>query len=154
MATDIAARGIDVDGISHVANFDLPHVPETYVHRIGRTARAGAAGIAISLCDGEEVALLREIEKLIRMTIPLTDRRTDQRRAEESPAMRGPARSPGDAKQQRRGQRGGPARRQSGRGQPNGRDQPNGRNQPNGRDQQTAVVNQWPYQRPWSTKRP
>ena len=110
MATDIAARGIDVDGISHVANFDLPHVPETYVHRIGRTARAGAAGIAISLCDGEEVALLREIEKLIRMTIPLTDRRTDQRRAEGSPAMRGPARSPGDAKQQRRGQRGGPAR--------------------------------------------
>ncbi len=54
VATDIAARGIDVDGISHVVNFDLPNVPETYVHRIGRTARAGAGGIAISLCDGEE----------------------------------------------------------------------------------------------------
>ncbi len=76
VATDIAARGIDVDGISHVVNFDLPNVPETYVHRIGRTARAGAEGIAISLCDGEEVAFLRDIEKLIRMSIPVTDRRT------------------------------------------------------------------------------
>ena len=70
VATDIAARGIDVDGISHVVNFDLPNVPETYVHRIGRTARAGAEGIAISLCDGEETAFLRDIEKLIRMLDP------------------------------------------------------------------------------------
>jgi len=70
VATDIAARGIDVEGISHVVNFDLPNVPETYVHRIGRTARAGAEGIAISLCDAEEVASLRDIEKLIRMSIP------------------------------------------------------------------------------------
>jgi len=76
VATDIAARGIDIDGISHVVNFDLPDVPETYVHRIGRTARAGADGIAISLCDAEEVALVRDIEKLIRMSIPATDRRT------------------------------------------------------------------------------
>ena len=58
VATDIAARGIDVDGISHVVNFDLPDVPETYVHRIGRTARAGAEGIAISLCDGDELTLV------------------------------------------------------------------------------------------------
>src|SRR5271168_3770627 len=70
VATDIAARGIDVDGISHVVNFDLPNVPETYVHRIGRTARAGAEGIAISLCDAEETAFLRDIEKLIRASIP------------------------------------------------------------------------------------
>jgi ATP-dependent RNA helicase RhlE len=70
VATDIAARGIDVDGISHVVNFDLPNVPETYVHRIGRTARAGAAGTAISLCDAEELPLLRDIEKLIRVSIP------------------------------------------------------------------------------------
>jgi superfamily II DNA/RNA helicase len=70
VATDIAARGIDVDGISHVVNFDLPNEPETYVHRIGRTARAGAAGIAISLCAGDEVSYLRAIEKLIRLSIP------------------------------------------------------------------------------------
>src|SRR6202035_2123803 len=60
VATDIAARGIDVDGISHVVNYDLPNVPETYVHRIGRTARAGADGVAISLIAGEEMAYLRD----------------------------------------------------------------------------------------------
>ena len=76
VATDIAARGIDVDGISHVVNFDLPNVPETYVHRIGRTARAGADGVAISLCAGEEMAYLRDIEKLIRITLPREDQRT------------------------------------------------------------------------------
>ena len=74
VATDIAARGIDVDGISHVVNFDLPNVPETYVHRIGRTARAGADGVAISLvAGGEEMGYLRDIEKLIR--IALAERR-------------------------------------------------------------------------------
>ena len=82
VATDIAARGIDVDGISHVVNFDLPNVPETYVHRIGRTARAGAAGIAISLCDAEEMAFLRDIEKLIRMSLPMIDRRSQPQRTE------------------------------------------------------------------------
>jgi ATP-dependent RNA helicase RhlE len=77
VATDIAARGIDVDGISHVVNFDLPNIPETYVHRIGRTARAGADGVAISLvAGGEELAYLRDIEKLIRITLPKEDRRT------------------------------------------------------------------------------
>ena len=77
VATDIAARGIDVDGISHVVNFDLPNVPETYVHRIGRTARAGADGVAISLvAGGEELAYLRDIEKLIRVALPPEDRRT------------------------------------------------------------------------------
>ncbi len=74
IATDIAARGIDVDGISHVINYDLPNVPESYVHRIGRTARAGAEGVAISFCDGEERAFLRDIERLIRMSVPATDR--------------------------------------------------------------------------------
>jgi superfamily II DNA/RNA helicase len=77
VATDIAARGIDVDGISHVVNFDLPNVPETYVHRIGRTARAGAEGTAISLIAGaEEMAYLRDIERLIRIALPREDRRT------------------------------------------------------------------------------
>jgi ATP-dependent RNA helicase RhlE len=70
VATDIAARGIDVDGITHVVNFDLPNIPESYVHRIGRTARAGAEGIAISFCDGEERAFLADIEKLIRQRVP------------------------------------------------------------------------------------
>jgi superfamily II DNA/RNA helicase len=69
IATDIAARGIDVAGISHVINFDLPNVPETYVHRIGRTARAGAEGVAISLCGPDEVEFVRAIEKLIGMRI-------------------------------------------------------------------------------------
>src|SRR5262249_30252017 len=97
VATDIAARGIDVDGISHVVNFDLPNVPETYVHRIGRTARAGAAGVAISLCDREEAAYLRDIEKLIRMSIPATDHRTFPRQAglrRPAAAHRGPRRMP------------------------------------------------------------
>ncbi|MGE3968322.1 MAG: DEAD/DEAH box helicase [Dongiaceae bacterium] len=70
VATDIASRGIDVDAVTHVVNFDIPADPESYVHRIGRTARAGAAGIAISLCGGEERANLRDIEKLIRQPIP------------------------------------------------------------------------------------
>ena len=91
VATDIAARGIDVDSISHVVNYDVPNVPETYVHRIGRTARAGAEGIAISLCDGEEMAFLRDIEKLIRASIPMSDRRADQRRPERGSAERGSA---------------------------------------------------------------
>jgi ATP-dependent RNA helicase RhlE len=78
IATDIAARGIDVDGITHVINYDLPNVAESYVHRIGRTARAGAEGVAISFCDREERAFLRDIERLIRMTLPSTDGRTGQ----------------------------------------------------------------------------
>ena len=64
VATDIAARGIDVSGVSHVFNFDLPNVPEQYVHRIGRTARAGATGIAVSFVDGEEKGWLKQIERL------------------------------------------------------------------------------------------
>jgi ATP-dependent RNA helicase RhlE len=69
VATDIAARGIDVDGITHVVNYELPNVPETYVHRIGRTARAGAEGVAISLCDGSERTYLRDIERLTKRAI-------------------------------------------------------------------------------------
>jgi len=71
VATDIAARGIDVDDLTHVINFDIPNVPETYVHRIGRTGRAGASGIAISLCEEEEVAYVRDIQKLTRIEIPV-----------------------------------------------------------------------------------
>lgn len=71
VATDIAARGIDVDNLSHVINFELPNVPETYVHRIGRTGRAGASGIALSFCDGEEKEFLRDIQKLIGKAVPV-----------------------------------------------------------------------------------
>jgi ATP-dependent RNA helicase RhlE len=71
VATDVAARGIDVDGISHVINFDMPNVPESYVHRIGRTGRAGALGRAISFCDRDERALLADIERLIRRRLPV-----------------------------------------------------------------------------------
>ena len=73
MATDIAARGIDIDQVSHVINFDLPNVPESYVHRIGRTARAGASGFAISFCDREERAYLRDIEKVTRQKITVAE---------------------------------------------------------------------------------
>ena len=70
VATDIAARGIDVDGVTHVINFDLPNEPESYVHRIGRTARAGSEGMALSFCDADEVAYLKAIEKTIRQPVP------------------------------------------------------------------------------------
>lgn len=73
IATDIAARGIDVSELSHVIIYDLPEVPETYVHRIGRTGRAGLGGIAISFCDNEEVHLLKDIQKLISKTIPVVE---------------------------------------------------------------------------------
>ena len=73
VATDIAARGIDIDELSHVINFDLPNVPETYVHRIGRTGRAGADGIAISFCDPSEKSLLNDIQKLSRKAIPVVN---------------------------------------------------------------------------------
>jgi ATP-dependent RNA helicase RhlE len=71
VATDIAARGIDVDGISHVINFDLPNIPDSYVHRIGRTARAGADGTAISFCEESERPYLKSIERLIRQSVPV-----------------------------------------------------------------------------------
>ncbi len=96
IATDVASRGIDVDDLSHVINFDLPETPEVYVHRIGRTGRAGAKGIALSFCGRDEMHLLRDIHKLLRTTIPVivehpyatqqpvkpaqTERRLDERR--------------------------------------------------------------------------
>jgi ATP-dependent RNA helicase RhlE len=116
VATDIAARGIDVEGISHVVNFDMPNVPETYVHRIGRTARAGAEGIAISLCDGEEMSYLRDIEKLIRMTIAVSEGRTHQRSAQPPHAQHVANQSPGNSQQRRH--RGGRGRKQNHGGRP------------------------------------
>ena len=73
VATDIAARGIDIDELTHVINFELPNLPETYIHRIGRTGRAGASGIALSFCDKEEAEYLRDIQKLIARPIPVVE---------------------------------------------------------------------------------
>jgi ATP-dependent RNA helicase RhlE len=95
VATDIAARGIDVDGVSHVINFDLPNVPESYVHRIGRTARAGAAGQAISFCNSEERAYLRDIERLTRLKIAIAPLPSGFAAAKaEMPRIEEPARAP------------------------------------------------------------
>jgi ATP-dependent RNA helicase RhlE len=71
VATDIAARGIDIDELSHVINFNLPNIPETYVHRIGRTGRAGLSGTAISFCEQEELPYLKDIEKVTKKKIPV-----------------------------------------------------------------------------------
>jgi ATP-dependent RNA helicase RhlE len=96
VATDIAARGIDVDALTHVINYDLPDVPETYVHRIGRTGRAGASGIALSFCDHEEVVNLKDINKLIGQKIPahphpfekMAELQQDDNRRQSAPASR------------------------------------------------------------------
>jgi len=112
VATDIAARGIHVESVSHVVNYDLPNVPESYVHRIGRTARAGAAGMAISFCNGEERAYLRDIEKLTRMAIPVAATPAGIVADHERP---GPAEAP--RRDGRRPQRHGQGRPQQGRPQ-------------------------------------
>ncbi len=101
VATDIAARGIDVNNITHVVNYDMPLDPETYVHRIGRTARAGTSGIAISMCDRDELGLYRQIEKRSRIEIPVGDDHEDL--TFEAPAKR-PASAP---RGPRRGGKGG-----------------------------------------------
>lgn len=100
VATDIAARGIDVDGVTHVINYELPNVPESYVHRIGRTARAGKAGIAISFCDPSERAYLKDIERLTKQPLavgapaktfdlPLNPKFTKQTKSIKTPASKG-----------------------------------------------------------------
>lgn len=123
VATDIAARGIDIDQVTHVINFDLPEVPEAYVHRIGRTARAGTSGVAISFCDGEERGLLRDIERVTRQRIPSEDRRGDQALAVRLPEVREPERGPARNGAGRQGQphrfsrNGGGPRRREGNGE-------------------------------------
>ncbi|MFM8979405.1 MAG: DEAD/DEAH box helicase, partial [Planctomycetia bacterium] len=116
VATDIAARGIDVEGITHVVNFDLPNVPDSYVHRIGRTARAGAEGAAISFCDPTERADLRDIEREIRMRVPTHEGHGEPPRVEDLPAPHGaPHVGPhGDSRGPQRGPRRGQGGRQGG----------------------------------------
>lgn len=94
VATDIAARGIDIDELTHVVNYELPNIPETYVHRIGRTGRAGASGIALSFCDAEEGECLHDIQKLIGKVIPVNDAHPHPMR----PPLIGPAPKGGSAK--------------------------------------------------------
>jgi ATP-dependent RNA helicase RhlE len=110
VATDIAARGIDVPGISHVVNFDLPDEAESYVHRIGRTGRNGADGIAITLCDPSENAKLRAVERVIRMKLPVTVDHTGQPDPARDPKERNefrrePANDRGEREQRHNGQK-------------------------------------------------
>ncbi|MGF1554461.1 MAG: DEAD/DEAH box helicase [Paracoccaceae bacterium] len=106
VATDIAARGIDVDEVSHVVNFELPNEPEAYVHRIGRTARAGAAGVAISFCDVEERGYLRDIERLTKARMAVIG----EAPPEPVPANDGPKTKPGQGPRRRRPRRRGQGR--------------------------------------------
>ena len=91
MATDIATRGIDIDSVTHVIQYELPNVPEAYVHRIGRTARAGAKGSAVAFCADDERNLLKDIQKVTRQTIPAFDRRNDRGLGAATAAMPEPA---------------------------------------------------------------
>lgn len=134
IATDIAARGIDVDGVSHVINYDIPNIPETYVHRIGRTARAGREGIAVSFCEDEERPYLRDIERLIGLHVSRvldhryppqfevpseTDLRPGARRAEKKPSQpQGQARRSGGGRSGGRPRAGAPRREGSAGAQP------------------------------------
>ena len=109
VATDIAARGIDVQGVSHVFNFELPNVAEQYVHRIGRTARAGADGVALSFCAPDEKAYLRDIERLTGVklgTVPLPENFTQEAARLPAPARRTPAEMEQDARREERDARG------------------------------------------------
>jgi ATP-dependent RNA helicase RhlE len=123
VATDIAARDIDVSGVSHVINFDLPNVPEQYVHRIGRTARAGSSGVAIAFCADDERAFLRSIEKLTRQKVqiaPLPENfLAEAARIQSSRVAAAPPRrhEPRELKAVRRGEA---RRRSSGRSRRNG----------------------------------
>jgi ATP-dependent RNA helicase RhlE len=129
VATDIAARGIDIDNLSHVVNFDLPNVPETYVHRIGRTGRAGASGIAVSFCDQEEREYLADIERLIARTV----RRIDDHSLRPSWASeRGPGPSGGSRPQAPSAPRAGQSHSPR-HGHPSGQRAPGGHGRPGAR---------------------
>ncbi|GBQ46922.1 DEAD/DEAH box helicase [Komagataeibacter sucrofermentans] len=123
VATDIAARGIDVDDVTHVFNYDLPNVPESYVHRIGRTARAGREGWAVSLCDAEQRAWLRDIEKNIGKKIPVVSEHPYHSETAENSTMRPPVLGGGG-----RGRGGGGGR--PGGGRPGGGGRPAGGGRP------------------------
>ncbi|MDB4965418.1 MAG: helicase [Myxococcales bacterium] len=127
VATDIAARGIDIDDITHVVNFDLPNVPETYVHRIGRTARAGASGVALSFCDAEERGFLRDIERLIGRKIDvIKEHAFHSTERERAPVPQQQQRGPRQQQQQRGRQQPQRAGGQQQRSRQPAREQPQG----------------------------
>jgi ATP-dependent RNA helicase RhlE len=105
VATDIAARGIDVDNLSHVINYEIPNIPETYVHRIGRTGRAGASGIAFSFCDEEEKEYMRDIQKLIDKVIPVVEKHPWPLSSGSFVPMQGPRNTAAKAKKKPQAQR-------------------------------------------------
>ena len=155
VATDIAARGIDVDGVTHVVNYDLPNIPESYVHRIGRTARAGAAGIAISFCNGEEREYLRDIEKVTRMKVPVAELPKGIAALPAEPARAEPSHHrPGRPQQQRQGQRPAQGQGRGGQGAVSGPE----RAGPGQRQRPQPGQRPWPRsgsrQRPWQRQRP
>lgn len=127
IATDIAARGIDIDDITHVVNYDIPEDPETYVHRIGRTARAGRKGIALSFCDTDERTSLRDIERLTGKRIQVLERTGSPRPMEDERPAAAPGGRPAGGHQHRpaapaaHGRAGGPAHARNGGGE-RGRD--------------------------------
>jgi ATP-dependent RNA helicase RhlE len=155
VATDIAARGIDVDNVTHVVQYDLPDVPESYVHRIGRTARAGASGEAVALVAAEELDKLWAVEKLIRTAIPAEDHRQDQSSPVARPVQTG--RPAGRPQGNRDGHRGGGQGRGRGgaprpQGQPGGQQRPAGSgaaNQTRRRAMPAAVSEQTRSDRRW-----
>jgi ATP-dependent RNA helicase RhlE len=128
IATDIAARGIDINGVSHVVNFDLPDVPEQYVHRIGRTARAGATGIAIAFCSPDERINLRDIERTTRQKLPISSLPEGFNAAVQALKALKVAPSARDE----RGPGGGGGRRDAGHGGARGRSNPRVAIQPSG----------------------
>ena len=134
VATDIAARGIDIDELAYVVNYELPNVPETYVHRIGRTGRAGASGTAISFCDRSEKEFLKDIEKLIRKQVPAVSGHKYEG------LVAAPVAKDTMHRQQAHG------RQQSGRPQSNGRSHANSKTQTDTRQQSHAVKSAKPGQ--------
>lgn len=156
VATDIAARGIDIEELSHVINFELPNIPETYVHRIGRTGRAGASGIAWSFCEGEEIPYLKDIQKLTGQLIPVV---TDHPYAADltAPALPLP-RQPKQSSNGKRPQQQ-PDRNNQGRDTGNRAPQREGviplpERRPDSRQQQTPTQKQGPRQRPAEQQKP
>ncbi|WP_437338863.1 DEAD/DEAH box helicase [Sorangium sp. So ce394] len=162
VATDIAARGIDIEDISHVINYDLPNIPESYVHRIGRTARAGASGVALSFCDSEERPYLADIERLIQKRLPLLSipgipwLQADPRPAHQAQPQ-GRPQAQGRPQQQRpQGQGGRPLAqgRPQQRPQGQGRPQAQGRPQPHGHARPQGPARPQPPARPEGQARP